>query len=224
MIPYMAESANPKRKKGAVGRPRKASAGEAATDKRDQILQGALVVFLEHGYAGASIDMIIKEAGVSKQTVYAYFTSKEELFTALIEKMVGKFSAGMMQPQLFQLETPQLLRAVATMMLEKLSSWEYIAFLRLLIGESARFPELTQKYITTAVLPGQQLLTFYFQKLVDLPDQEAAAWMFNGAIIAYILRQEILQAKHTMVMPRQRYVESVVDILMYASEQNKRIK
>jgi hypothetical protein len=59
MIPYMAESANPKRKKGAVGRPRKASAGEAATDKRDQILQGALVVFLEHGYAGASIDMII---------------------------------------------------------------------------------------------------------------------------------------------------------------------
>ena len=186
----MAESAAPKRKKGAVWRPKKAPPGEATSDKRDQILQGALVVFLEQGYSGASIDMIIKEAGVSKQTVYAYFTSKEELFTALIEKMVGKFSSGMMQPQLFSLETPQLLRAVSHMMLEKLSSWEYIAFLRLLIGESGRFPDLTQKYINKAILPGQQMLTFYFQKNVDLPDPEAAAWIFNAAIIAYVLSQE----------------------------------
>jgi AcrR family transcriptional regulator len=48
----------------------------AASDKTEQILQGAMREFLTHGYAGTSMDKVAKTGGVSKATVYSYFADK----------------------------------------------------------------------------------------------------------------------------------------------------
>ena len=52
--------------------------------KRQQIMDGARRIFLHDGFDGASIGDIVRAAGVSKGTVYAYFPSKEKLFEALM--------------------------------------------------------------------------------------------------------------------------------------------
>ena len=52
--------------------------------KRRQIMDGARTVFLSAGFDGASMNDIAREAGVSKGTLYAYFTSKDDLFEAII--------------------------------------------------------------------------------------------------------------------------------------------
>src|SRR5271166_5127811 len=54
------------------------------TAKRQQIMEGARRVFLHDGFDGASVGDIVRAAGVSKGTLYAYFPSKEKLFEALI--------------------------------------------------------------------------------------------------------------------------------------------
>jgi AcrR family transcriptional regulator len=54
-------------------------------ERRALILQTATDLFLEHGYAGTSTDAIVQRSSVSKQTVYAHFGSKEELFRAAID-------------------------------------------------------------------------------------------------------------------------------------------
>ena len=54
------------------------------TPKQEMILQGAVRVFLQLGYAGTSMDRVASEAGVSKQTIYSNFQDKEGLFTALM--------------------------------------------------------------------------------------------------------------------------------------------
>ncbi len=54
------------------------------TAKRQQIMEGARRIFLQDGFDGASIGDIVRAAGVSKGTLYAYFPSKEKLFEALI--------------------------------------------------------------------------------------------------------------------------------------------
>ncbi len=59
---------------------------DLSTDKREAILAGAMQEFLEHGYAGARVDRLVKAAGVSKATVYRHFPDKEALFVALIQK------------------------------------------------------------------------------------------------------------------------------------------
>src|SRR5690606_26724115 len=54
--------------------------------KRAQILAGAERVFNSMGFDAASMNDITREAGVSKATIYVYFSGKEELFAELFEQ------------------------------------------------------------------------------------------------------------------------------------------
>lgn len=53
--------------------------------KREQILESASTLFVQNGYTETSMEMVAQQAGVSKQTVYSHFGSKDELFTAAIQ-------------------------------------------------------------------------------------------------------------------------------------------
>ena len=55
--------------------------------KRQLILDTARALFAEKGYQGTSIDLVVKEAGVSKPTVYNNFKTKQALLLALMEEL-----------------------------------------------------------------------------------------------------------------------------------------
>ncbi len=63
--------------------------------KRAAILAAAAAQFLEKGFGGSSMDSIATEASVSKQTVYAHFGGKAQLFGAIIRqcKLQGRASS-----------------------------------------------------------------------------------------------------------------------------------
>ena len=54
------------------------------TERRAQILRAARSVFIEKGYLAARVEDVAKQAGMSKGAVYFYFSSKRELFLALM--------------------------------------------------------------------------------------------------------------------------------------------
>ncbi len=66
-----------------------------AADKRAQILDGAVEVFQELGFSGASMDRIAARAQVSKRTVYNHFESKEVLFRAIVTLMAEAASQAL---------------------------------------------------------------------------------------------------------------------------------
>ena len=55
-------------------------------EKREHILKVAYAAFLGEGYAATSMSSIAAKVGGSKATLYNYFSSKEELFAAVIEE------------------------------------------------------------------------------------------------------------------------------------------
>ena len=55
-------------------------------DKKTQNTEVASKRFLAHGYAGTSISAMARESGISKESIYRYFASKETLLKAVIEK------------------------------------------------------------------------------------------------------------------------------------------
>lgn len=61
--------------------------------KKDQIAQAALAIFLQHGIKGTSVDMVVKEAGVSKPTVYNHFQDKSQLFEYVVQRWVSEQAA-----------------------------------------------------------------------------------------------------------------------------------
>ena len=62
------------------------SPGDDDNAKRRQILEGARQVFMDLGFDGASMGEIARAAGVSKGTLYVYFTDKSRLFEAIVEQ------------------------------------------------------------------------------------------------------------------------------------------
>jgi TetR/AcrR family transcriptional repressor of mexJK operon len=73
---------------------------QKAEQKQQDIVKAAETLFLQQGYAVSSMDQVAKEAGVTKQTVYRYFSSKNELFAAVMQRVqtaeseVYRFSDG----------------------------------------------------------------------------------------------------------------------------------
>ena len=62
--------------------------------KRVSVVDAAASVFCREGYAGANIDLIAAEAGVSRQTVYNHHGDKEKLFVAVVRDLTERCNAG----------------------------------------------------------------------------------------------------------------------------------
>ncbi len=182
--------------------------------KREQILQGATQVFLQHGYAGTSMDRVAAKAGVSKQTIYSHFQDKEGLFTALIERVTTRQLKIEFGSEPFQGEPTILLRRIAQGYLSRMGDQEYIDLLRVVVAESARFPELAQLYTRTVIQPSCQRLSLYFQSHLELNvlDPDAMTQIFFGALSAFILSQEVLYGKCIMPMENERFVNSLIQL------------
>lgn len=185
---------------------------EAINPKQEQILEGAMQVFLDQGYANTSMDRVAAAAGVSKQTIYSHFQDKEGLFTALIERVTLRRLRQEFPLQTCQGKPEIVLRQLAESFLEKMDDAEYIAFLRLVIAESGRFPELAQLFTQTVIQYGYQSLSRYLaaQPELKIPDPEATARIFMGSLVAFILAQEIMHGKQTMPMAKQRLIDSLL--------------
>lgn len=114
--------------------------------KAESILAAAKQAFLAGGFGAVSMDVIAREAGVSKATVYAHFGSKEELFGAVIGGECEQRFAGLSADEL----DPGDLRASLTILgrrfLELVLSPDAIALHRIILGEVSRFPVLGEVF------------------------------------------------------------------------------
>lgn len=116
--------------------------------KRTAILAAAEQVFLRDGYVGANMDEVTALSGVSKQTVYAHFGSKEALFVELVESMTRGAGDGVHIDDLPSPTSSTDLEAALTdyavRQLTAVMEPRILRLRRLVIGEESRFPELAR--------------------------------------------------------------------------------
>ncbi|MBA4257482.1 MAG: TetR/AcrR family transcriptional regulator [Polaromonas sp.] len=77
-----------------------------------RVLKEARLAFSERGLAGARIDDIARAAGVTKQLVYHYFSSKEDLFSSVLDESVQDVLADLLALELDHLPPPQAMRVL----------------------------------------------------------------------------------------------------------------
>jgi len=190
-------------------------------DKAIQILRGAMQEFLRYGYAGTSMDKVAATAGVSKPTVYSYFRDKEGLFKELV-KFVARSRCQRVMEELHG-EPQEVVRRIATAAIEGgLNDKEYLDFVRLVAGESGRFPQLAQAFLENLTKPSIDQLTAYLegQPQLKLPDPEATARILMGSTVFFMLTQGIMHGDHIMPMEPERLVNSLVHLLMKGLDSN----
>lgn len=126
--------------------------------RRETILDVAQGSFLDHGYDGTTMSGIAARLGGSKGTLWSYFSSKESLFAAVVDRATEAFREQLMvvlNPN-DGLETA--LQRFCTQYLAKITANEGIALHRLVIGETSRFPELGRIFYERAPRQTQLLL------------------------------------------------------------------
>jgi TetR/AcrR family transcriptional regulator, mexJK operon transcriptional repressor len=114
-----------------------------ASRRRAAILKAATDVFLECGYEGARLEDVIRRSGGSLATLYAQFGDKAGLFGAIIASICDEIVSSLPEVGQPRSETPEkALFAFGSTYLRLLLTPLSLALYRVVIGESARFPEL----------------------------------------------------------------------------------
>ncbi|MCL2894474.1 TetR/AcrR family transcriptional regulator [Brenneria tiliae] len=109
-------------------------------DKISVVLNAAASVFLTHGFSAATTDMIQREAGVSKKTLYACFPGKEAMFMAVIERQCALMASTVSAIQPAPGNLAKTLTDIGRAYLDIVLSDTGVALFRVVVAESPRFP------------------------------------------------------------------------------------
>jgi len=125
----------------------------------DEILDAALIVFGERGFARAKIEDVARAAGVSKGTVYLYFDSKESLFREVVRaKVVASLAEAEVSVRTYEGPARRLLVELVGRMYGKIRREQVMRISRMVQGELGQFPELARFYFDEVILRARRLV------------------------------------------------------------------
>jgi AcrR family transcriptional regulator len=140
---------------------------------REHILWAAREVFLEMGYERTSMDEVARRAETSKRSLYAHFESKEKLFLAFLELMRGLFLGRLGTPGDYSDNPADALVVFCGRYLEILLHGS-IRICRVVMAESARFPEASALSFDVVFLAVQERLSTYLKAVYGLTAEASA--------------------------------------------------
>lgn len=193
--------------------------------KRHDIVRAAVKVFLENGYAATSMNRVADEAGVIKATIYSHFKDKEQLFTAIFQEVVlNKVEVDFekMEQHVVMLPVDQFIETLYARFKVLENDPEYATLLRLLIGESGRFPELPEIYTKLIVNKGMLLAKKYFDTHPEygFEDTLAAAHCVCGLFFSRFVWQRILGAEKVLPLETDRIKAVILDLIQSKAKLN----
>jgi AcrR family transcriptional regulator len=179
--------------------------------KRQQVLLGARRVFLRDGFDATRMELVAKEAGVSKGTLYNYFSSKEALLSAVVQDRCRSMREGIFSLDQAQGPPEAVLQMVGTQFLSTLLHPEQMSMFRHLVALAPRMPQLGQDFFHAGPELGAIALGRYLRRLADsgflvLDDEVRAAYQF----IALCETPLMLRARMQVDQPTDSEVEQAV--------------
>ncbi|MGX5664720.1 TetR/AcrR family transcriptional regulator [Rhizobium daejeonense] len=111
--------------------------------RRNLIVTTATDLFLEQGYDAVTVDEIIRVVGGSKTNLYKHFGGKEGLFSEVVEQLCHDFLQPLSVLEVSSLRPADGLRVLGSTLLKMLMADRHVAFQRLMLAVSGRFPDLT---------------------------------------------------------------------------------
>lgn len=188
--------------------------------KRAAILETARDLFFEHGY-GIGLETIAAKAGVSRQTIYNLFASKDDLFAAIVQENSAQITQAL--AELSPEATPhEVLSALGVSFLTKILSDRAVQFQRLLIGSAASFPTLGPTFYANGPGRGLARLAAYLDRETEagrlaVEDPVLAAEQFFGMLMGHRSMRRTLRIDGEMPAAEiQRRADSAVRTFLRA--------
>lgn len=130
-----------------------------------ELLDAALDLFVEKGFAATRSEEVAARAGVSKGTLFLYFPSKEELFKAVVrENMVRHQNEGIEEIARFEGTTPMLLEYLMLEWWRRYGATKASGISKLVMSEASNFPDLARFFQEEVVTPGHAMIRSVLQR------------------------------------------------------------
>jgi AcrR family transcriptional regulator len=124
-----------------------------------ELVEAALDLFVEKGFAATRAEEVAARAGVSKGTLFLYFQSKEELFKAVVlENVAGRLRDGFVEMEKFTGPTAELVPHLMMRWWQTYGATKASGITKLMMSEASNFPELAAFYQTEVIIPGRELI------------------------------------------------------------------
>lgn len=187
-----------------------------------ELLDAALALFVEKGFAATRVEEVAARAGVSKGTLFLYFPSKLDLFKAVVRHAIaGRFDEWQAEFQTFKGSTSELLRYCFQTWWERVGSTQAAGITKMVLGEAGNFPEIADFYRQEVADVGRDLIRRILQRGVDsgefraLDAQRSVFLVLAPLMFLSMWRQMVgmCVADDDSVTPEQ-YIEMQVDNLL----------
>jgi TetR/AcrR family transcriptional regulator, mexJK operon transcriptional repressor len=193
--------------------------------KRRAILEVGSEVFLAQGYAATSMSEIAARVGGSKATLYNYFRSKEELFSALMTEVCAGQAASYFDP-LPPIGRGQSVREslieLGVSLLEFLLQEDIVAVHRLVVAEAGRFPEIGRLFYENGPQRGEARFTELFREAMAAGVLPAADPRTAGQRLKDLVLSDVFLRRLWGVLPEldraalREHVAAAVDVYLAA--------
>jgi TetR/AcrR family transcriptional regulator len=188
-----------------------------------ELLEAALDLFVEKGFAATRSEEVAARAGVSKGTLFLYFPTKEELFKAVVrENISGRFKEWNDEFEAFEGDSPEMLRYCMKVWWERLGAGRASGITKLVISEARNFPDIASFYQSEVIVPGQDLIRRMLQRGIargefHVADIDYAIYSLIAPMIFLIMMKHSLGACVPQGYPLDpdRYIASQVETLLH---------
>ena len=161
---------------------------KSATERRDEILEAALVEFAAHGLDGGSTEAIAKAVGISQPYVFRLFGTKKQLFMATVERCL-RGTLELFHTASAGLTGEEALSAIGEMYWERLATDPVYLHAQMQAYAASEDPEIRE-----VVRRGFGALVEYTQRVSGLPSERVAHFFAKGMLLNVIGSMDLLQA------------------------------
>lgn len=192
---------------------------ERRKDARPQeLLDAALELFVERGFAATRLEDVAARAGVSKGTLYLYFANKQELFKAVVrENIVPVIGEAEQIVEQFQGPTPALYREIMRGWWMRLGESKLSGIAKLVMSESGNFPEIANFYYEEVIRRGQAMIERLLVRGIERGEFRA----LDAKVLRQVLAAPVIMLmlwKHSFgpcskePVDAQHYIETFIDV------------
>jgi AcrR family transcriptional regulator len=184
------------------------------------LLAAALDLFVERGYAATRLDDVAARAGVSKGTLYLYFTNKEELFKAVVrENVVPVLGEAEEIIDRYEGHSADLFREIALGWWERIGSTKLAGITKLMMAESQNFPEVTKFYYDEVISRGNAMIARMLERGVQRGefrpmDINSAVNVFCAPVVMLMVWGHSFVACRPEPIAPEPYLASFIDIFL----------
>jgi len=170
---------------------------DAAAARRKAFVDAARELFFANGYAGTTMSSIASKVGGSKTTLWSYFPSKEDLFAAVVDDIIGHYGAALQVDLPIDQPVVDVLRHFGNVLMNTLLSPTMLALYRLVVGEAERFPHLAETFYDRGPRRGKARIAAWMgEKMVQgelrMGDPMQAVYHLSGLCQSGVYYQAVL--------------------------------